>query len=129
MREIEYLDINFPEISEWWKKTFFNKLKINSVVFKESYTKYLEYKKCFSERASQIFSMFLTKNLENEGFVSFEDYCNTYNEDGLQGVIFTNTKTGSPFNGEVLDIFEDGTFTVLGRLDNSDVRGCSQLMN
>ena len=41
----------------------------------------------------------------------FEDYCNTYNEDGLQGTIFTNTKTGSPFNGEVLDIFEDGTFT------------------
>lgn len=41
----------------------------------------------------------------------FTVYCNTYNDDGVCGSILTNIKPNSPFNGEVLDIFEDGTFT------------------
>lgn len=52
----------------------------------------------------------------------FEDYCNTYNEYGLQGTIFTNTKKGSQFDGEVLDIFEDGTFTHYGQFKGQSLR-------
>lgn len=48
----------------------------------------------------------LITNAVNEGF---EEYCSTTNEYGTSGIILTNTRMDSPFNGEVLDIFEDGT--------------------
>jgi len=39
----------------------------------------------------------------------FQFYTSTSNEDHGQGVIMINNKKESPFNGECLDLFEDGT--------------------
>lgn len=39
----------------------------------------------------------------------FEVYCDTSNEN-CRGTILTNTQLKSPYNGECIDIFEDGTF-------------------
>lgn len=40
----------------------------------------------------------------------FEFYVLTWNEDGVTGCILTNTNPKSPFNGECIDLFEDGTY-------------------
>lgn len=40
----------------------------------------------------------------------FEIYCNTSNEDNIPGTILTNTNPKSPYNGECIDLFENGTF-------------------
>lgn len=62
-------------------------------------------------------------NLIKQAFAAgFEDYCNTYTQEGLQGLILTNTKKDSPYDGEVLDIFEDGTFTHYAQFKGQDLK-------
>jgi len=40
----------------------------------------------------------------------FDEYTETKNAAGSWGVILTNTDTNSPYNGECIDLFEDGSF-------------------
>lgn len=40
----------------------------------------------------------------------FQIYCDTRNEDSVCGTILTNTLLSSPYNGECIDLFEDGTY-------------------
>lgn len=39
----------------------------------------------------------------------FEIYTDTSNEDGVPGTILTNTDRNSPYCGECIDLFEDGS--------------------
>lgn len=39
----------------------------------------------------------------------FEDYSDTRNDENICGTILTNTNPKSLYNGEVLEIFENGT--------------------
>ena len=40
----------------------------------------------------------------------FEVYCDTRNDDNIPGTILTNTNPKSQYNGECIDLFENGTF-------------------
>ena len=44
---------------------------------------------------------------EKAGFKIYLDTTNAY---GSPGTILCNTETGNPYDGECVDIFEDGTF-------------------
>lgn len=45
----------------------------------------------------------------------FEMYCDTRNDSNVRGIILTNTRKDSDYNGEVIDLFEDGTFVQYGQ--------------
>lgn len=60
----------------------------------------------------------LLNQLEAAGFKLYVD---TRNENGVTGSIMTNTDENSPFSGEVLDVFEDGTFAHYSQFKAADL--------